>query len=121
MDCTRCEELLFERVEGSLGPVRDAELQAHLASCSRCAELHSALLSSPAGPDADFTAEVLQRTSRADARQRVWRQLDRDLPALATRMPDADFVADVMAATVEADRRRLGYRLRSFWQRLLQP
>jgi Putative zinc-finger len=39
MDCHRAEELLSDHVEGSLHPILAAELEAHLASCSACAEL----------------------------------------------------------------------------------
>jgi predicted anti-sigma-YlaC factor YlaD len=43
MDCQRAEELLSDRLEGSLHPILGAELEAHLASCEACRELLHAL------------------------------------------------------------------------------
>ena len=43
MDCQRAEELLSDRLEGSLHPILGAELEAHLAGCEACLELRGAL------------------------------------------------------------------------------
>jgi hypothetical protein len=42
MDCHRAEELLSDRLEGSLHPILGAELEAHLAGCEACRELADA-------------------------------------------------------------------------------
>ncbi len=44
MDCRRAEELLSDRLEGSLHPILGAEHEAHLASCAACHELLEALV-----------------------------------------------------------------------------
>lgn len=43
MDCRRAEELLSDRLEGSLHPILAAELERHLAGCASCRELAEAL------------------------------------------------------------------------------
>ena len=118
MKCTRFEELVFERYEGTLDPETVVMLDAHAAGCARCAELASLLRSE--APADDFTASVLSLTSDREPVERALRQLDVDLPALANMVPDDDFVADVMAVTIEADRKRLHRRLAAFWESLVQ-
>ena len=39
MDCERYRESIHELVDGTLGPIRRAELQQHLDGCPRCAQL----------------------------------------------------------------------------------
>ncbi len=126
MECTRFEELLFERLEGSLDEARSEELTAHATACDRCGDLEN-LLTSPAQagtggavvPD-DLAESVLALTSAREPLQRALRQLDLDLPAMASMVPDDDFVADVMAATTVADKQRFWYRAREFWHGLAQ-
>lgn len=43
MDCRRVEELLSDQLEGSLHPILAAELEGHLAACTRCRDLAEAL------------------------------------------------------------------------------
>ena len=43
MDCRRAEELLSDHLEGTLDPLLAAELETHLAGCSDCRALRSAL------------------------------------------------------------------------------
>jgi anti-sigma factor RsiW len=43
MDCRRAEELLSDHLEGTLGEVLRADLEAHLRKCPACAELREAL------------------------------------------------------------------------------
>lgn len=122
MQCTRFEELLFERLEGSLDDAVCAELDAHAGECDRCQALELTLTSpsdSVATPT-DLTASILALTSERQPLQRALRQLDLDLPAMASIVPDGNFVADVMAATAEVDKRRLWYRAREFWHGLVQ-
>ncbi len=122
MECTRFEELLFERLEGVLDESGCEDLTAHAGKCSRCQELES-MLTSPARavevPD-DLTASVLALTSEREPLQRALRQLDLDLPAMVSITPDESFVADVMTATVEADKQRFWFRAREFWNGLAQ-
>lgn len=123
MDCTRCEELLLERVEKRLQPSERLRLDTHLVGCARCQELSLLLASAADGaftvPDG-FAEAVLSRTASPDRLAGVLRRLDRDLPALASGQVDESFVADVMAATVIADRNRFPSRIAAFWQGLLQ-
>jgi len=127
MECTRFEELLFERLEGSLEEARCEELASHATGCARCSALDALLAgqadATSAGgllvPD-DLTSSILALTSEREPLQRALRQLDLDLPAMASMVPDDDFVADVMTATVEADRQRFWYRAREFWHGLAQ-
>jgi len=127
MECTRFEELLFERLEGLLDEARCEELTAHARKCLRCGALET-MLTRPAEaaatagtevPD-DLTASILALTSERDPLQRASRQLDLDLPAMASMVPDENFVADVLTATVEADKQRFWYRARAFWHGLAQ-
>lgn len=39
MDCTRYRQSIQELVDGTLGPIRQAEIEQHLASCERCRAL----------------------------------------------------------------------------------
>jgi len=122
MECTRFEEMLFEKLEGLLDHAGCAELAAHAKACRRCEKLESTLASPAdalATPD-DLTASVLALTSERDPLQRALRQLDLDLPAMASMTPDENFVADVMTATVEADKQRFWYRVREVWHGLAQ-
>jgi anti-sigma factor RsiW len=43
MDCRRAEELLSDHLDGTLGDVLRAELEAHLGTCAACADLRDAL------------------------------------------------------------------------------
>ena len=43
MDCRRAEELFSDHREGSLDPVMQADLEAHLAECPACRELRETL------------------------------------------------------------------------------
>jgi hypothetical protein len=43
LDCRRAEELLSDHLEGTLDLRTRAELDAHLAACAECRELHAAL------------------------------------------------------------------------------
>lgn len=117
MKCARFEELLFERLEGLLDEARCEQLAVHAGSCARCSELE-ATLANPV-PD-DLTASILALTSEREPLHRALRQLDFDLPTMASMTPDDNFVADVMTATVEADKQRLWYRAQEFWQSLVQ-
>jgi hypothetical protein len=123
MQCRRCEELLFESSERPLEPTRRAAVDSHLAECPTCSALARTLqpaAAHDAAADADFTAAVLELTTAVAPVERAQRQLDRDLPALATLAPDDEFVADVMAATVEIDRRRFLRRAAAAWAGLVQ-
>ena len=122
MQCTRFEELLFERLEGLLDTVQCDELSAHAATCPRCRALETSLATAAAEIQVPehLTADVLALTSERAPLERALRQLDLDLPTLATMTPDDDFVADVMAATIEADRKRLHRRIGAFWNSLVQ-
>ncbi|NKB86987.1 MAG: hypothetical protein GKS06_02030 [Acidobacteria bacterium] len=120
MKCVRFEELIFERVEGILDTETAVMLDAHAAGCARCADLAILMGDGAAIPAEDFTASVLALTSDREPVERALRQLELDLPALATMAPDDDFIADVMAVTIEADRMRLHRRLGAFWDSLIQ-
>jgi hypothetical protein len=121
MECTRFEELLFERLEGLLDETTCAELDAHAGNCPRCQALAVSLrdATATAGVPDDLAATVLALTSERAPLDRALRQLDLDLPGLMTMTPDDNFVADVMAATIEADRRRLHRRIPAFWETLV--
>ncbi|HXB55756.1 MAG TPA: zf-HC2 domain-containing protein [Vicinamibacteria bacterium] len=43
MDCRRAEELLSDHYEGTLDPLRRADLDAHLSGCADCRALRAAL------------------------------------------------------------------------------
>jgi hypothetical protein len=119
MQCDRFEELLFEKLEGDLDRETTVLLDAHAAGCQRCHDL-AALLAAEASTVADdFTASILALTTARAPIERALRQLDLDLPALASMVPDDDFVADVMSLTIEADRGRLHRRLATFWNGLV--
>lgn len=103
MDCARCEDLLFEALDGRLDAGDEEALRVHLRACARCRELQ-ALLSEPREggaahvevPD-DLLPAVLERTSGALARALA--RLQHELSELASLDPGGDFVAEVMEAT----------------------
>ncbi|MGD8328713.1 MAG: zf-HC2 domain-containing protein [Acidobacteriota bacterium] len=114
MDCARCEDLLFEELEGRLAPAHREPLDEHLRDCPRCRELGGLLLG---GAVADVTAievpegllpAVLDRTSGAV--NRAMTRMLRELPALAELEPDDDFVLDVLSATIGAHAARRAQR-----------
>ncbi len=76
MDCHRAEELLSDRLEGSLHPILGAELEAHLAGCAAggvlAAALAAAVAALRAAPELEAPTTLAERAaSAALARARV--------------------------------------------------
>jgi Putative zinc-finger len=76
MDCHRAEELLSDRLSGSLHPILGAELEAHLAGCEACRQLAEALVevvaSLRSAPELEAPKTLAERAaSAALARPRV--------------------------------------------------
>lgn len=127
MDCARCEELLFTRLDGASIDAEHEALDAHLRACDRCRELHGLLCDPAEGelarlevPD-DLVPAVLARTSQSVARALV--RLRAELPELAELDPGEGFVGDVLVATVGERRSAVAAligRTRAIWQRLAQ-
>lgn len=73
MNCRRSEELLSDHLEGSLTPLLERELRAHLDGCDSCRQLSTAmregveLLQSLEVPDPpeELTSRILERTRPA--------------------------------------------------------
>jgi hypothetical protein len=127
MNCARCEELLFARLDGAAIDAEREALHAHLRTCARCRDLDGLLREPAEGgltrleiPD-ELVPAVLERTSQPVSRALV--RLGAELPELAELDLDEAFVAEVMAATVGARRAThapLVARMRAVWQRLAQ-
>jgi len=69
MDCRRAEELLSDRLDGSLHPILAAELEGHLAACERCRQLAEALAfvveSLRSAPELEPPVGLAERAARA--------------------------------------------------------
>jgi anti-sigma factor RsiW len=77
MNCHECEELILETLETGLTAHRQAELQAHVATCPSCRQfqqaqlrLDAALMKSlrPPSLSPDFSARILHRVDQELAR-----------------------------------------------------
>ena len=83
MDCRRAEELLSDRLEGSLHPILGAELEAHLAGCAACRELLEALaevvVALRNAPELEAPRTLAERAASASTRSPAD---DRDPPGL---------------------------------------
>ena len=69
MDCHRAEELLSDRLFGSLHPILAAELEAHLAGCEACRQLAEAFAEVVAAlhsaPELDAPVGLAERAALA--------------------------------------------------------
>jgi anti-sigma factor RsiW len=72
-ECLRVEEMLSDHLDGSLDPLLDGELRAHVEACERCRELRAAMVEviaalrdvAEAEPSADLAARVAAAALRA--------------------------------------------------------
>jgi anti-sigma factor RsiW len=100
LQCRRAEELLSDHLDGTLDPVLDAELRAHLAACDRCRDLRGALvevldvLRSPI--EMEPAKDLAERAASAALRAGRPRALPR-LPAIAGLPPWVLATAAVLA------------------------
>lgn len=66
MSCNRYREAIHERVDGTLGPVRTAELQTHLDVCDACRSLAA---------DLQKIRDAAARLGPVQPRDHVWMQI----------------------------------------------
>lgn len=75
MDCPRAEELLSDRLDGSLHEILRAELEAHLAGCAPCRALGEALVEVVAAlrelPELDAPPGLAERAATAALARRA--------------------------------------------------
>jgi hypothetical protein len=93
MDCTRSRQSIQELVDGTLGPIRRAELGQHLAACEACRAL---------ADDLQYVRDMAASLDQAIPPARVWLQVAGQLrqggrvveqPAPVTRRPHAALLA----------------------------
>jgi predicted anti-sigma-YlaC factor YlaD len=100
VQCRRVEELLSDHLDGTLDPVLDAEVRAHLASCDRCPELRDALVEVldvlRTATDMEPAADLAERAATAALRAGRPRPSYR-LPAIAGLPPWVLATAAVLA------------------------
>jgi hypothetical protein len=66
MDCTRSRQSIQELVDGTLGPIRQAELEQHLAECDACEQLAA---------DLQFVRDTAASLDTPIPPARVWMQI----------------------------------------------
>ena len=76
MECRRTEERLSDHLEGTLDPLLDGELRAHLDGCDVCRDLRSAmaevidaLREAPGEPSSDLAVRAAEAALRAHRRR----------------------------------------------------
>lgn len=80
MDCVRYRQSIQELVDGTLGPIRRAELDQHLDACDGCRQLAA---------DLGYVRELAESLDRLEPPARVWMQVAAQLRREGRAAPPA--------------------------------